>query len=88
MRRSILNKFMPQHQSVTLAEETPTEDSEERRGSLDEEDDDHEEVDDHEEDDDHDEILVESGAEGSSGTDTSDDDREELIEKITNVTAE
>lgn len=75
----------PQNQSVTLAEETPTDDSEERRGSLDEEDDDHEEDDGHKEDDVHDEDLVESGAEGSSGTDTSDDDTEELIEKLTNV---
>ena len=60
-------------QNLTLTEDTPAEDAVEVEDDLE-----------HDHDDNHD-ALVESGGEASSGTDSSVDDSEELIEKLTNV---
>ena len=66
-----------QPQNVTLAEDTPTQDvAEEVSGACNE---------DEEDDNNNDEELIESGAEASSGTESSVDDSEELIERLTDV---
>lgn len=70
-----IEECRPQPENVTLAEDTLAEDtlcegSEERSGSLDDVSEDN---------------LVESGAEASSGNDTSVDDPEQLVERLANV---